>query len=69
MPRPPNTWASALDALETAALEALYQTRLPRGRMATILEISTTEAVRSAAAAGLGDGERTLAIWSVSMGR
>jgi hypothetical protein len=69
MPRPPNTWASALDALETAALEALYQTRLPRGRMATILEISTTEAVRSAAAAGLGDGERTLAIWSASMGR
>jgi hypothetical protein len=101
MPRPPNTWASALDALETAALdaletaaldaletaaldaletaaldaletaalEALYQTRLPRGRMATILEISTTEAVRSAAAAGLGDGEGTLAIWSASMAR
>jgi hypothetical protein len=85
MPRPPNTWASALDALETAALdaletaaldaletaalEALYQTRLPRGRMAAILEISTTEAVRSAAAARLGDGERTLAIWSAINGK
>jgi hypothetical protein len=37
--------------------------------MAAILEISTTEAVRSAAAAGLGDGERTLAIWSAINGK